>query len=84
MGLIDPVESTHPIFTGVAQLYYDFGNPVSALSNPNSTVLELNTAGVGLIGLFDDVDTSSVPEPGSVLLLALGPVGATLLRIRAR
>jgi hypothetical protein len=65
LGLIDPVQSGHPLFAGVEQLYYDFGNPVLG------TALEFNTSGVGLIGIFNDVP-SAVPEPDSVTLVLLG------------
>ncbi len=50
-----------------------YGNTVSLVGgNPNAQIIEFSNAGLGLIGVFDDVSGQQAPEPGTLLLLALG------------
>lgn len=76
---VDPVQQTHPIETGVQQLYSNNGNTVSLFgANPNAQIVEFSNQGLGLIGVYDNV--ASVPEPGSLLLLALALVAVVVAR----
>lgn len=67
---VDPVQQSHPIEAGVAQLYYDNGNTVSLLgANPNAQIIEASGQGLGLIGVYNDV--AQVPEPDTLALLGV-------------
>jgi hypothetical protein len=69
---VDPVEVTHVIETGVSQLYYNNGNTVTLVGgNPNAQIIEFSGTGLGLIGVYDDVGVTPVPEPGTLLCLVL-------------
>ena len=65
------VTGVHPIFSGVNQLYYNNGNTVLDIGDPNSTIVQTP----GLIGVYDNV--SAVPEPATyaLLLAGLGALG---------
>jgi hypothetical protein len=82
---VDAVSGTHPLLDGVSQLYYDNGNTVSLSGgNPNASIIEFSSAGLGLIGVFDDVSIEppppGVPSPGTLLCLAVGLFVMTVLR----
>jgi hypothetical protein len=73
------VASSHPLFTGVTQLYFNNGNPL-ALNGLNSIaeiVLADPASSFALIGVNEEV-----PEPSTVLLLGLGLCGFGFLRTR--
>lgn len=75
---VDPMQVSHAIETGVSQLYYNNGNSVSLVgANPNAQVIEFSNTGLGLIGVYDDIVITGVPEPASwaLALLALGALG---------
>jgi len=81
---VDTVEGTHPVLAGVAQLYYNNGNTLSVVGlGPNSQIIERQGptgAGVGLIGVYDNV-----PEPSTYLLLSGGlAVLAFARKLRSR
>jgi len=65
------VTGTHPIFSGVSQLYYDNGNTVLDIGDPNSSIVE----GRGLIGVYDDVGAVPEPETYALMLAGLGALG---------
>ncbi|MBX9602952.1 MAG: PEP-CTERM sorting domain-containing protein [Bryobacteraceae bacterium] len=75
-GNIAP-STSHPLFSGVAQLYYNNGNTVSAIG-PGASIIATNSQGLGLIGI-----ATPVPEPATTLLTAAGALGLWLLRRRA-
>jgi hypothetical protein len=64
------VTGTHAIFSGVSQLYYNNGNTVLDIGNPNSTVVEPR-----LIGVYDDVGAVPEPETYALMLAGLGVLG---------
>lgn len=69
----DPVQQSHPLETGVEQLFYNNGNTVSLFGvNPNAQIIEFfdSSPPLGLIGVYDNV-AAQVPEPGTLLMLAL-------------
>lgn len=80
-GVIAPTTG-HPIFNGVARLYYDNGNTVSLTGgNPNASIVahQSSITGPGLIGVYD-----LVPEPSSLALMTAGLIGVAVLRRRRR
>jgi hypothetical protein len=79
---VDSVEVTHVIETGVSQLYYNNGNTVTLVGgNPNAQIIEFSGTGLGLIGVYDDVGVTPVPEPGTLLCLLLALVALSQIRI---
>jgi hypothetical protein len=71
-----PINSPHPIFAGVSQLYQSNGNSITDLhpANPNNEVLVFSQ-GQGLYAVY-------VPEPASLLALGAGLAGVAGLRRR--
>lgn len=65
------VTGVHPIFSGVSDLYYDNGNTVSALGNPDSMIVQTP----GLIGVYDNVGAVPEPETYALMLAGLGALG---------
>jgi len=63
------VTSSHPIFAGVASLYYNNGNTVTLFgANPYASIVE-SYNGAGLIGVYD-APVGAVPEPATFGLTA--------------
>ena len=53
-------------------LFYDNGNTVSPFGvNANAQIIEFSDSGVGVLGVYDNT-VAPVPEPGTLLMLALG------------
>lgn len=71
VGGVIPVTGTHIIFNGVSQLFYDNGNTVQDIGNPNSMIVQ----GPGLIGVYDDVGAVPEPETYALMLAGLGALG---------
>lgn len=67
----------HPIFSGVSQLFYNNGNPVSDLlpGDPEQEVY-----GSGFIGIYEDA--GDVPAPATIALFGLGVVALGAFRRR--
>ncbi len=65
------VTGVHPIFSGVTDLYYNNGNTVSALANPNSVIVQTP----GLIGVYDNVGAVPEPHTYALMLAGLGVLG---------
>ena len=65
------VTGTHAIFSGVSQLFYDLGNTVLDIGNPNSSIVQ----GPGLIGIYDGVQVIPEPETYALMLAGLGALG---------
>jgi len=86
---VDLADGGHPLLAGVTQLYYDNGNTVSTTgTSPFAQIIErrstAGTAPIGLIGVFDDVGVTTVPEPAGLALLGLALAGLALARRAAR
>jgi hypothetical protein len=74
-GVFSTAGSNHSLFNGVSQLYFDNGNNVNIYaSNPSSSVI-LQSGNFGLIGVYDSGSGTSVPEPGTVVLLGSAMFG---------
>ena len=79
---VDSVEVTHVIEAGVSQLYYNNGNTVSLVGgNPNAQIIEFSGTSLGLIGVYDDIEVTPVPEPGTLLCLLLALAALRQIRI---
>lgn len=71
IGGNDAITGTHPVLSGVSQLYSDNGNTITLFgANPYASIIETSAGGAGLIGVYDDV--TETPEPTMLSLLALG------------
>jgi hypothetical protein len=83
VGGVVPISSVHPVLAGVSQLYQNNGNSVSLTGTDAhaSIILGTVTSANGLIGVYDNA--SSVPEPGTWLMLAAG-LGALMATRRLR
>jgi hypothetical protein len=72
------VSSSHQLFSGVNQLYFDNGNNVSIVnSNPLASIVLTDQSGNGLIGVYD---SAAVPEPATMALLGVALFGAARRR----
>ena len=82
-GAIEPIESTHPIFANVSELYQAGGQGVLDL-DPNdmrNQVLEFNESGVGLYALYDA--SLVIPLPAVAWLFPAGLIaGVAWMRRR--
>jgi hypothetical protein len=78
-----PISSSHEIFNGVDYLYQNNGNDALDIdiTDPKSQLL-VSYRGHGLYAVYDD--TTSVPEPSALLLLATGIFGGVIARRKAR
>lgn len=73
------VNQTHAIESGVGQIYYNSGNTISLTGgNPDASIIESGAGGAGLLGVYDGVGVSDVPEPSTYAMIGLG-VGLILL-----
>ena len=71
--------------SGVAALNQNNGNSISLFgANPNAQIIASSASGQGLYAVYDDTQSSPVPEPTSLLLLATGAAGFLRKRLRRR
>jgi len=67
------VNQSHPVESGVSQLYYNNGNTISLVgANPYASIIESSGGGAGLLGVYDDVGATAVPEPSMYTMLGAG------------
>jgi hypothetical protein len=73
-GLL-PISSTSPLFAGVTELYFNNGNSVSLWDDDPEAQLIVSLGDQGLFGDYTPSrinPSSTVPEPGTLALLAFG------------
>ena len=71
-GAVEPIESTHPIFANVTDIYQAGGQGVLDIdpNNLQNQVLEFNEAGTGLYALYDS--SLAIPIPAVAWLFPVG------------
>jgi hypothetical protein len=75
-------DSTSPVLSGVVQLYYANGNTVNT-TGPNAQIIT-DRNGAGLIGTYQYVPSSVVPEPSTIVLVTIAVAGLGLYRGKRR
>jgi hypothetical protein len=65
--------TSHPVFAGVASLYYDNGNTVILTGgNPNAQLIAVHPNGAGLVGIYEAGGVGEIPEPSTLALIGAG------------
>jgi len=83
LGAFAPT-TNHPIFAGIGELYYYWGNTVLLTGNsPYARLIAVHPeTGEGMIGIYEVRGLGEIPEPATAALVGLGLLAAAWLRRR--
>lgn len=83
LGAFAPT-TNHPVFAGIPELFYYWGNTVLLTGNsPYARLIAVHPeTGEGMIGIYEVREPGEIPEPATLALTGLGLLAAAWLRRR--